>query len=132
MMSEPAVQQDTRIQLASAEASRGDGTHKASVRPWTDAGGVAGELRQGMQTALTDLEHGHDGIKSGTEGFASASTLGRILGGWQSRLEAVRNECGDLDGKLKKAGIGFGENETTTKESFDAVRNRSKIDDYAK
>ncbi|MGA5133235.1 hypothetical protein ACPCTO_25860 [Streptomyces olivoreticuli] len=118
---------DARIRLASAGGD--SGTHKASQKPWTTAGGVAGELHEDMKSALTDLEHAHDGIKSGTTGFASASALSGILGGWGDRLGAVRNHCQMLDGDLKTAGKQFGENDIKVQESFDATK--SKIDAYS-
>lgn len=133
-MTNAESQQDARMLLASADSGSegGGGTHKASVHPWTTASGVAGELQHDMQTALADLEHAHDGIKSGTAGFASASALAGILGGWQSRLGAVRDHCSGLEGSLQKAGADFGENEARVKASFDGVRTTSKIDDYSK
>ncbi|MFI2072874.1 MULTISPECIES: hypothetical protein [Streptomyces] len=81
-----------------------------------------------MDTAVRDLGHAHDGIKTGTAGFASAAALGAILGGWEARLMAVRDECGRLDGDLKKAGVGFGENDVQVKASFGATG--SRINDY--
>ncbi|WP_116212043.1 hypothetical protein [Streptomyces olivoreticuli] len=118
---------DARIRLASAGGD--SGTHKASQKPWTTAGGVAGELHEDMKSALTDLEHAHDGIKSGTTGFASASALSGILGGWGDRLGAVRDECHGLDGTLKTVGTKFGENDVKVQELFDATK--SKIDAYS-
>jgi hypothetical protein len=126
-------QQEAGLHLASAGAGPGGGgggTHKASTKPWTTAGGVAGELHQDMETAVKDLGHAHDGLKSGTAGFTSASTLSGILGGWESRLGAVRDACKGLDGDLKKAGVEFHENDVRVKQSFDAARTKSKIDDY--
>ncbi|MGW1195154.1 hypothetical protein ACWD4B_04745 [Streptomyces sp. NPDC002536] len=133
-MTDVTLEPGTPVQLASSGTGvgGGDGTHQASVHPWTTAGGVAGELSEGMQVALSDLEHGHAALKSGTAGFASAATLSNILSGWQNRLGAVRDECRELDGNLKKAGANFGENEAQVKASFDALQSRSKIDDYAK
>lgn len=126
----PETSGDSRISLASADpADGGNGTHKASVWPWTTAAGVAGELHQGMDTAVRDLGHAHDGIKAGTAGFASAAALGAILGGWEARLSAVRDECGRLDADLKKAGVGFGENDVQVKASFGATG--SRINDYS-
>ncbi|MFF4405822.1 hypothetical protein ACFY2W_32625 [Streptomyces sp. NPDC001262] len=134
-MTDVELQQDARMDLASVGSATGggdSGTHKASMQPWTTASGIADELQHGMQTALQDLEHAHDGIKSGTAGFTSASSLAGILGGWQSRLSAVRDHCAHLEGSLKKAGVNFGENEAHVKASFDAASTRSKIDDYSK
>ncbi|MEU5049842.1 hypothetical protein [Streptomyces sp. NPDC021096] len=125
----PQQHQESRITLASAGSGGGGDTHKASVWPWTTAGGVAGELNQGMDTALRDLGHAHDGIKTGTTGFASAAALSAILGGWEARLGAVRDECKRLDGDLKKAGMAFGENEVQVKASFEATG--SRINDYS-
>ncbi|MEV4744443.1 hypothetical protein [Streptomyces sp. NPDC049555] len=122
---------ESRITLASAgPAGGGSGTHKASVHPWTTAGGVADELHEGMDTAIRDLGHAHDGIKSGTAGFASAAALTAVLATWETRLSAVRAECQYLGGALRKTGVGYGENETAVKASFESVK--SKIDEYSK
>ncbi|MFI9238250.1 hypothetical protein [Streptomyces sp. NPDC053079] len=128
----PQQRQESRITLASAGTGGGGDVHKASVRPWTAAAGVAGELHQGMDTAVRDLGHAHDGIKSDTAGFASAAALSGILSGWEARLSAVRDECKKLDGALKKAGVDFGENEAAVKASFDSSGGRSKIDEYSR
>ncbi|MEV5240572.1 hypothetical protein AB0K89_15955 [Streptomyces cinnamoneus] len=127
----PQQSKEAHILLASAGSGGGD-AHKASVRPWTTASGVAGELHQGMDSAVRDLGHAHDGIKSGTVGFASAAALSGILGGWEARLGAVRDSCKHLDGALKEAGVKFGENEAAVKASFEGAGSKSKIDDYSR
>ncbi|MFC5722737.1 hypothetical protein ACFP1Z_21445 [Streptomyces gamaensis] len=125
-----AREQEAGVRLASAGPG-GDGTHKASVTPWVNASGAAAELRESVETGLKELGQAHEGIGSGLQGFASATALGALRGGWEGRLAAVRNECSSLEGSLKEAGGKFGANEAGVKASFDAVRGRSRIDDYS-
>ncbi|GHF40857.1 hypothetical protein GCM10010218_22840 [Streptomyces mashuensis] len=127
---EPSVTASHLLLASAGPAGADNDTHKASAHPWTTASGVASELREGMNTAVGDLGHAHDGMKSGTSGFVSATTLTSILTTWETRLSAVRAECEQLSGALKKAGVDFGENDTSVKESFDSTK--SKIDDYSK
>ncbi|MFV0129122.1 hypothetical protein ACLGI4_15685 [Streptomyces sp. HMX112] len=108
--------------LASATAPAGAGGGgdgggpdlKADQGPWTSSGGVAGELRTTTATAVGELAGAHEGVVAGTEGFGSTATLNAVHDSWKTRLGAVRDECGRLEGALRSAGKDFGERETDT------------------
>lgn len=85
---------------------------KAGQGPWTKAGGVAGQLRTSTSSSLTDLTTASEGVAGGTAGFTSTTTLTSVLESWKTRLTAVRDECGRLEGALWGAGKDFGERET--------------------
>lgn len=82
---------------------------RASKGPWTKASGVALELRSETDSGLTDLRTAHDGVKGGTDGFASTAALDEILPTWEKRLASVRDECHRLTGAFAKTGHVFGE-----------------------
>jgi hypothetical protein len=107
--------------LASAKAPGGGGGEggpdlKADQGPWTKSGGVAAELRTMTSNSLTDLTAAGEGVAGGTAGFASTGTLNDVLQSWKTRLTAVRDECGRLEGALTSAGKEFGEREVTTRD----------------
>ncbi|MFE7133832.1 hypothetical protein ACFVIM_23555 [Streptomyces sp. NPDC057638] len=91
---------------------------KADQTPWMSAGSVAGELRTGTATALTELTTAQEGVGAATEGFSAAAALAGITPGWKDRLTSVREECGRLDGALKAAGKDFGERETANRNTI--------------
>ncbi|MFI1973175.1 hypothetical protein [Streptomyces cinnamoneus] len=110
------------MSLASAGGGQGgragSDTHKASGGPWTAAGGVAGELRTSTQSAITKLDSSHEGLESGTAGFASTAALKGIRSGWKSRLEAVRDHFDKLAPNLAQAGKEFDAHEVKTEGTF--------------
>ncbi|MER7620529.1 hypothetical protein [Streptomyces sp. NPDC126503] len=93
---------------------------KADEAPWHAAGNTAGELRTSTATSLTDLDTANDGVAGATAGFDSSAALTEILGTWKTRLTAVRDECGRLEGSLKAAGRDFGEREDATRRKIAA------------
>lgn len=119
------------LNSAGASSGAGNDTHIASVRPWTTAAGVAGDLTRVTDSTVKDLGHAHEGMKEASAQLASASALSAVIATWETRLRAVREECKKLESDLKKVGIGFGENEITAKGSFGSVRNRFGIDGHA-
>ncbi|MFF0276239.1 hypothetical protein [Streptomyces sp. NPDC004330] len=102
------------------DSGGGDANLKADEGPWHQAGNTAGELRTSTTTSLTDLDTANEGVGSGTAGFDSSGALTEILGTWKTRLTAVRDECGRLEGALKSAGRDFGEREDTTRRKIAA------------
>ncbi|MER5890976.1 amino acid ABC transporter permease [Streptomyces sp. NPDC001941] len=93
---------------------------KADDAPWHQAGKTSGELKTSTSSALTDLTTANDGVAGGTAGFDSSAALTEILGTWKTRLTAVREECGRLEGALKGAGRDFGEREADTRQKMAA------------
>ncbi|MGG8407086.1 hypothetical protein ACM614_10915 [Streptomyces sp. 12297] len=112
------------LSLASASASPDGGSGgsggaggadlKADPAPWSAAGAVANALQGDTGTALTELGTAHEGVAAGTAGFASTAALDTIRGSWQTRLGAVRDECGRLAHALVATGKDFGEREDDT------------------
>ncbi|MBZ4323138.1 hypothetical protein [Streptomyces huiliensis] len=107
-----------RMAIASAAGAGSGDTHRATSGPWTRASGVAGDLHRSMQEDMRNLDHAHEGLKSGTGGFSSASTLDSIRSGWNDRLSAVLKKCRSLEGDLRSVGVEFHENESHTERSF--------------
>ncbi|MEU9982285.1 hypothetical protein [Streptomyces sp. NPDC050856] len=115
-----------RMTLASAKSPSGGGGEggpdlKADQGPWTKAAGVAGELRTSTASSLTDLTQASEGVAGGTAGFTATGTLNEVLESWKTRLTAVRDECGRLEGALRSAGKEFGERETATRNKMAAA-----------
>ncbi|QNP71096.1 amino acid ABC transporter permease [Streptomyces roseirectus] len=99
----------TRLNSASADGSGGTGTLKHKGGPWTKAAGTADELQTSTVTSGVDLRAAHDGISGSLEGLVSLSTLKTVLTSWDERLSAVRDECGDLEPKLRQVAKDMGE-----------------------
>ncbi|WP_141713048.1 hypothetical protein [Streptomyces sparsogenes] len=101
-----------QTRLASADGNKGggkggDGDVKSSKGPWNTASTALDDLRRNAATALGDLRHGQQGAGvggKGVEGLESTAIQQRVFNSWEARLEVVRDECGELMGKLKKAG----------------------------
>lgn len=107
----PAQGGGVRMTLASAAAA-GDGGGPGidfSKQPWTSASAVAGELRTGANSAITDLGHDGKGGSAGATGFDATAALAEIAGSWTDRLTSVRGECDRLAGALSTVGKSFGE-----------------------
>ncbi|WP_051845376.1 hypothetical protein [Streptomyces globisporus] len=106
--------------LAAPDGGGGGPDLKTDVGPWHSAGNTAGELRTSTSNSLTDLDTAHEGVTGSTAGFDSSAALTEILGPWKTRLTAVRDECGRLQGALKAAGRDFGEREEDTRQKVAA------------
>ncbi|MFF9849351.1 hypothetical protein [Streptomyces litmocidini] len=107
--------------LAAPDGGGGGGPDlKADAGPWHSAGNTAGELRTSTSNSVTDLDTANEGVTGATTGFDSSAALTEILGTWKTRLAAVRDECGRLEGALKAAGRDFGEREEDTRQKVAA------------
>lgn len=105
---------------------------KASQGPWTKASGVAQDLRTVTNAALTELKTAHEGVKGGTDGFASTAALDEILETWEKRLTSVRNECDRLHGALAKTGRDFGEVDPAVAGKVNGVKTGADKPDWAR
>ncbi|MHB9860119.1 amino acid ABC transporter permease [Streptomyces sp. YIM S03343] len=101
---------------------------KASKGPWTKASTVAEELQTATNSGLTELKTAHEGVKGGTDGFASTAALNEILPTWEKRLTSVRNECDRLHGALAKTGRDFGEVDPAVADKINGVKTGDKPD----
>ncbi|MBB4982291.1 MULTISPECIES: hypothetical protein [Streptomyces] len=115
-------EQPAAMSLAGLPAPEGGGGGdlKADVGPWHSAGNTAGELRTSTSNSVTDLDTANEGVTGSTAGFDSSAALTEILGTWKTRVSAVRDECGRLEGALKAAGRDFGEREEDTRQKVAA------------
>ncbi|MEU8838385.1 hypothetical protein AB0D97_04515 [Streptomyces roseus] len=96
--------------------------------PWTRAAVAAGELGISMDGALGKMAGAHEGIASGTAGFASTNALAIVRTSWEKRLTAVRDECRALRPQLMGVAKDIGEVDEQYRVSFSqlAVRQEPK------
>ncbi|MBK0376311.1 hypothetical protein I3215_26100 [Streptomyces sp. RB110-1] len=121
------------MRLASAPSSLGaegggTGNLKHSKGPWTSASGTAGELRTRTETSRSVLKRGHEGLQAGTTGLSSIAALKSVLTSWEDRLQAVRDECGQLAGSLLTVAKEMGESEIAVKSSVKGVHVPDAVD----
>ena len=123
----------TRMELAGAGdqdsgASGGSRTAKSSKPGWnTAAEGIAG-LRSGIGKALKSFDTGQKGAGQGgaVGGLESAAAQQELYATWEAYVEAVSRRCGELSGKLEKAGSDHYKNDSDIQEAFD--RTRTKVE----
>ncbi|OCC08600.1 hypothetical protein [Streptomyces sp. PTY087I2] len=80
-------------------------------------------------TSRTVLGRGHEGVGAGATGFSSAAALKSVLKSWEERLQAVRDECEQLQGNLLTVAKEMGESETAVKASLKGVHVPGKADE---
>ncbi|MYT18923.1 hypothetical protein GTW69_01225 [Streptomyces sp. SID7760] len=115
------------MRLASAAPDAGSGGGGAgglehSRGPWTSASGTAGDLRTSTETSRAALGPGHEGIEAGAAGLSSVAALKSVLTSWDERLQAVRDECKQLEGTLLTVAKEMGETDTAIETSFKGQR----------
>ncbi|WP_103534903.1 hypothetical protein [Streptomyces sp. SM11] len=96
----------------------GTGNLSYSKGPWTSASSTADDLRTRTETSRTALGRGHEGVETGAAGLSSVTALKGVLTSWEERLQAVRDECEQLEGTLLTVAKEMGETETAIKTSF--------------
>jgi hypothetical protein len=57
------------------------------------AGKSADALGDHVQKSLKKLEHAHQGVSAGADGFTFTSALAKVFESWDDRLGALRGEC---------------------------------------
>ncbi|MEI5010613.1 amino acid ABC transporter permease [Streptomyces sp. PmtA] len=106
-----AERHSAEMQLNQLPADRGGdgpsggadgGCLKHSAQPWNRAAATAGSLRTSTDKAKTELATGHAGMAGGLTGLSSLAALKGVLHSWETRLSAVRDECGGLEPALRK------------------------------
>ncbi|MFF3768830.1 hypothetical protein [Streptomyces sp. NPDC002232] len=108
--------------LASAGTGGGaSGRLRHSRGPWTSASGTAGDLRTSAETSRSALGPGHEGIEAAAAGLTSVAVLRSVRTSWEERLQALRDECEQLDGTLLTVAKEMGETETAVERSFKDV-----------
>ncbi|MEW2135644.1 hypothetical protein AB0892_03375 [Streptomyces sp. NPDC005409] len=99
----------------------GTGNLQHSKGPWTSASATAGELRTSTETSRAALGPGHEGVETGAAGLSSVAALKSVLTSWEERLQAVRDECQQLEGTLLKVAKEMGETDAAIETSFKGV-----------
>ncbi|AYG81410.1 hypothetical protein DWB77_03556 [Streptomyces hundungensis] len=94
------------LHLASAAPGGGDLHH--TPKPWNDAAGAAHSLRTDTDTARSGLITAHAGLDTSGAGLLSVTALKTVLTSWEQRLGAVRDECADLEPKLREVARTMG------------------------
>ncbi|MFE4547985.1 amino acid ABC transporter permease [Streptomyces sp. NPDC056785] len=87
----------------------GSGTLRHSSGPWNRAASTADALRISARSTTASLRSSHTGVSAGPGGLAGLGVLKTVLGSWEKRLEAVRDECDALEPELRAVARDLGE-----------------------
>lgn len=87
----------------------GSGTLRHSSGPWNRAASTADALRVSTRSTTASLRSSHAGVSAGPGGLAGLGVLKTVLGSWEKRLEAVRDECDALEPELRAVARDLGE-----------------------
>ncbi|MFE9387535.1 hypothetical protein ACFYMO_30595 [Streptomyces sp. NPDC007025] len=119
---------EARMQLAGAgDGGKGSvGGLKSSRKAWTSAGEGVGKLRSGIRKAMKEFEAGQRGTGShgAIGGLECASAQRELHASWQVYVEAVSRRCGELGGKLEKAGNNQYKSDAEAEEAFREMRTK--------
>jgi hypothetical protein len=102
--------------------SGGLGILRHSHGPWSRAAGAADDLRISTDATRKNLQSSHTGVLSGAAGLASLAALKTVLTSWETRLDAVRDECESLEPKLRAVAKDMGESDSEVAAKARAVR----------
>ncbi|MFB7941620.1 hypothetical protein ACWENA_24125 [Streptomyces sp. NPDC004779] len=93
---------------------------KTDKKAWVKAGdGVAG-LKEGVTTALTQLDSGQAGLGD-DGGIQSAAAQKELYESWKKYVGDVSARCDALGGLLKAAGHDLAKTDETVKQELDAL-----------
>ncbi|WP_208882770.1 hypothetical protein [Streptomyces armeniacus] len=114
-----------RTSLASA-GNGGDGGPWGSMKSdktlWTGAsdgvGSLQGTLKKGT-AKLTEHQAGLGASDRTVTGFLTGSAQMTVYESWERYLDLISRECGELKGKLEKAGDDHYKNEEAIKHAFE-------------
>ncbi|MFJ2019552.1 hypothetical protein [Streptomyces nodosus] len=81
------------------------GRLRSDRKAWSAAGRDVGELRDGIGTALTKLEHGQTGLDKGPRCLTAVAQKG-VYDSWERRVKDIGELCDGLVGVLEKTGEG--------------------------
>lgn len=76
---------------------------RASKAAWNKAGGGVGGLREGIDTALTKLSDGQEGLGSDA-GCLTVGAQQEVYRSWVRYVKSVKGRCGDLQEVLEQVG----------------------------
>lgn len=101
--------------VASGERLRhGDG-------PWTRAAGGAEVMRTQMSHLKAEFETAHEGVAGCGDGLSVVAVLGTVRTSWERRIEAARDECGSLGGRLRAVAKTQGEHDAAVRSGLAGV-----------
>ncbi|MFF2187399.1 hypothetical protein [Streptomyces sp. NPDC058155] len=111
------------------EAGAGPGTSGAasgerlrhSDGPWTRAAGGAEVTRTQMAYVKAEFATAHEGVADCGEGLSVLAALGTVRTSWERRIEAARDECGSLAGRLRAVARTQGEHDTAVRSTLAGV-----------
>ncbi|WP_190127636.1 hypothetical protein [Streptomyces mashuensis] len=99
--------------------SGGSGWVSSDRKAWSAAGHGVGRLAGNVKTALTGLEDGQKGANA--SGVQSAVAQAEVYETWKTYLNALSGRCGQIQGRLEKAGNGQYKNDEAIKTDFDGM-----------
>lgn len=112
----------TRMNLASADGDGGGGGEvKSSKAAWNKAAASVSGLRGNLKKATGKLDDGQTGLgatDNTVTGFVSGSAQIGVYQSWQRYLDLVGRECGEVAGKLQKAGNDQYKTDQAIEEAF--------------
>lgn len=89
--------------------------------PWTRAAGGAEVMRTQMAYVRTEFETAHEGVAGGGAGLSAVAVLGSVRTSWERRIEAARDECGSLVGRLRAVATTQGEHDGAVRSGLAGV-----------
>lgn len=94
-----------------------------SAGPWRRAAVTARQLRTDAGSARTELLGAHEGLVIGEAavGLVSRVVLRDVLGSWEARLSAVRDECERLEPALHRTAGELPQVDTSAGQKLHAV-----------
>lgn len=120
-----------RMELASAHGQAGSpsggGDLSMSPRVWGSVASTAGAVRGDIRDALGKLDKEQSGIGGGAiGGLASASSLQAVHRSWETRINLLLRECGELEDKLRKSADAYYTTEGAITDAFEEQRTRPR------
>ncbi|WP_329033747.1 hypothetical protein OIE71_15500 [Streptomyces sp. NBC_01725] len=111
------------------EAGAGQGTSGAvsverlrhSDGPWTRAAGGAEAMRTQMAYVKAEFATAHEGVAGCGEGLSALAVLATVRTSWERRIEAARDECGSLAGRLRAVAGTQGEHDAAVRSALAGV-----------
>lgn len=89
--------------------------------PWTRAAGGAEVMRTQMAYVKAEFATAHEGVAGGGEGLSAVAVLATVRTSWERRIEAARDECGSLAGRLRAVARTQGEHDAAVRSALAGV-----------
>lgn len=89
--------------------------------PWNRAAGGAEVTRTQLAYVKAEFETAHEGVAGCAEGLGVLAVLGTVRTSWERRIEAARDECGSLAGRLRAVAVTQGEHDTAVRSGLAGI-----------